>query len=114
MFIPICGVPLTDDRRRRFAKMLRASLRQADLTLDQGAQEAERNVRQFARQINGEEGSIPSLMRQPDTFWRWLGVEIASEFGIPQLARRAMLLRRVTVDRRRQLRLSARRERQAS
>jgi hypothetical protein len=102
---PLVAIPLTEDRKRQCAKVLRDSLRLADLTLDRAALEAERNARQVARQIAGEEGSLTTLYAQPDTFWRWLAISIAQEFGLPKEVRRAGLLRRVVIGHKRQLRL---------
>jgi len=106
MFIPIVTVPLTDDRKRQCVKVLRDALRAADLTLDQAAREAERDVRQFARQLDGIEGSLSSLWKQPDLFWQEFAVEIAAVFGISRRARRAAKLHRVTLARKRQARMT--------
>lgn len=98
-------VALTDERRRRFARMFRATTKHADMTLAQAAGEADRDVGQFTRQIDGQEGSLPTLERQTDEWWRWLGVVIADEFGLPRAVRRAAQLRRVSVQRKVQARM---------
>lgn len=101
-------VTLSLDDRRRMARVFRAALRHLDGTgrsLDSAAREAsddrERplDVRQFARELEGVQGSLPNLWKQGVDYLQWLAVEIASEFGVPKETRRAMLLRRASVTR---------------
>jgi hypothetical protein len=77
------AVALTDDRRRKCERVLRTAIRHSEVeNLRRAAQEAERDERYVARQIAGESGSIRLLMMLPDSFWSWLGVATAQEFGV--------------------------------
>jgi hypothetical protein len=112
--IPI-AVALTDDRRRKCERVLRAAIRYSDVeNLRRAAQETERDERHVARQLAGESGSIRLLMMLPDSFWQWLGVATAQEWGVPKEVKRALLLRRVAMTHKRQLRLSAQKVEKAS
>jgi len=104
---PIVTVTLTDERKRRCAKVLRDALRDADISLDLAAQEVERNVRQVARQLAGDEGSLTTLFKLPDHFWRELGLGILAEFGYSKKARAAARARAFVIGKRRQLRMAA-------
>lgn len=88
----IVGITLTDDRRRRHERMLRAALRHADLTLSQSAQEATCDVSRFKRELAGVEGTLRHLFSQPDRFFQWYAVELVRVFGVPQEARRVATL----------------------
>lgn len=101
-------VTLTDDRKRRLQRVFRNSLLDARMTLDQGAREAEKDVRQYARQLSGEERGLDAITKQPDTYLRELGLNLLVEFGIPKRARLAAKLRTFTIGTRRQLRITAR------
>jgi hypothetical protein len=104
---PIIAVPLTDDRKRRCAKVLCDSFGLAKMPMKQAAAEAGRDQAQVTRQIHAQEGSLGTLYAQPDTFWQWFAISIAQEFGLPKEVRRAGLLRRVVIGHKRQLRLRA-------
>lgn len=97
--IPVGGVTLTDDRRRKVARIYREAIAHGYESFDQSAQEAERDRRQFARQIDGLEGSQGSFMRQTDRFWQWLGLLLVTEFGLPREARLAAKLRPIRAQR---------------
>lgn len=99
-------VTLTDDLRRRHVRTLRTAMRHADLSLDRAAREAERDTSQFHRQLEGLEGSLPSLWKQPVPFWQWFAVMLAEEFGLPPSVRRASHLRRISLVRKRMARMS--------
>jgi len=105
MFFPLFTVPLTDDRRRRFERIFRGALSDARLTLDQGAREAEKDARQFARILSGTERALDAITKQDDDYWRALGENIVAEFGISRRARLAAKLRAFTIGTRRQLRV---------
>lgn len=102
--IPLITITLTDERRRQIANLFWDAFRHNDQSPGSAAIEAERDRRQFARQVDGHEGSMPSFMRQPDTFWQWLGVAILDEFGLPRELERAAQLRRMVKGRKRMAR----------
>ena len=105
--IPII-VALSMEDRRKLARVFRAPLQHLDgmgRSLDAAAREAsddrERplNVRQFARQLEGVEGSLENLWKQGVGYLQWLAVYLAAEYGVPKETRRALLLRRASVTR---------------
>lgn len=97
---------MTDDLRRMHVAVLRAALRHADISLDTAARDAKRDVSQFRRQLEGLEGSFPSLWCQRREFWQWLAVEIAATFGVPKQLRRGAQLRRAAVRRKSMARMA--------
>ena len=106
MFMPL--VTLTVERRSRFERVFRGALAAANLTLDQGSREAEKDVSQFKRILAGVERHLDPLTKQDDTFWQALGEHIVLEFGISRRARLAAKLRAFTIGTKRQLRINAR------
>jgi len=76
-------VTLSVDDRRKLAQVFRAPLAHLDgtgRTLDAAAlhasddRERPLNVRQFARQLEGDEGSLPNLWKQGVEYLQWLAV----------------------------------------
>lgn len=85
-------IALSDDRRRRVARVMRDAVVLSKQTMRQAAQEADVDQAQFTRQIELSEGTLKRLAMQPDAFWQWLAVTIAAEFGMPAEAKRAARL----------------------
>jgi hypothetical protein len=116
--IPLLTVTLTEEEKRRAARVFRAPLNHLGRSLDCAAREAsdgrerEMDVRQLARQLSGDEGSLQSLWKQGREYLQWLAVEIVTEYGLPKETRRAMLLRRVSVARKAQARMALTQKRQ--
>lgn len=77
------GVVLTADRSRRCETVLRTAMARSTGSLKASAIEAEIESPQFTRQLQGVEGSLHRLYRQPDAFWQWLAIAIVAEFGVP-------------------------------
>jgi hypothetical protein len=106
-FVAAVTVTFTDERRRRIAEMLRDAIRLSKQTMSQASQEAEIDQAQFQRQIEMTEGSLKRLAMQPDACWQWLGVSIAAQFGIPEDAKRALLLEQASTGVKRMQRMDA-------
>jgi hypothetical protein len=87
LFALACVVPaavtLDDERRRQIVRVFRDAITLSKQTMRMASQEAEIDQAQFQRQIEMEQGSLKRLAMQPDTFWQWLAVTIAAEFGVP-------------------------------
>ncbi len=77
------AVVLTAEMQRRHERVLRNAILKSGQTMQQAAMEAGIDQGQFTRQIQFAEGSLKRLAMQPATFWQWLAVEIAAEFGLP-------------------------------
>jgi hypothetical protein len=75
---------------------VRDAIQLSKQTMRQAAQEAEIDQAQFQRQIEMAEGSLKRLAMQPASFWQWLGVTIAAEFGIPAEVEQATRLARAS------------------
>lgn len=101
------AVTLTDERRRRITRVFREAIEHSVKTGRLAAQEAEIDQTQFTRQLEMTEGSLKRLAMQPDTFWQWLGVTIAAEFGMPAEAQRAARLALASVGLKRMARAKA-------
>ena len=86
---------LSDDVRRRHAEILRLTTARAGMTLQRAAQEAEKDPGQFNRQIDGREGSLPTLWAMPASWWQWYAVTILEAFGLPEAMRVAAQFERV-------------------
>lgn len=106
-------VALSIERRDRFRRVWRHSINDARMTLLQAAQEAEKDVRHFARIVDGEAHALDVLTKQPDAFWRALAENLVLEFGISRRARLAAKLARLTIGTRRQLRIHAQKAKRA-
>ena len=78
------------------ARVIRAALRHADVPLDKTPLYTGCDVRQFAREIDGDtNNAITRLFKLPDAFKAWLGVALLQEYGVPQeLAQVARLPRK--------------------
>lgn len=98
---------LSDDRRRRIARVLRDAVTSSKQSMGQAAREAEIDQAQFTRQIDLIEGTLKRLAMQPDAFWQWLAVAIAGEFGMPRDAERAARLAMASFGLKRMARASA-------
>lgn len=77
------AVALTDDFRRRCVKAFKEPLGHLERSVDTAAREAERDPSQFRRQLEGAEGSLPSLWKQGESYLQWLAVALLKEFGPP-------------------------------
>lgn len=66
-------------------RILRDALRHSGVALDKTPLYTNADVRQFAREIDGEtNNAITRLFKLPDTFNAWLGVLLIQEYGVPQ------------------------------
>ena len=77
------AVVLAPDVQRRHERILRAAILKSGQTMLQASQEAAIDKGQFTRQVQLIEGSHKRLAMQPDAFWRWYGLLLLHEFGMP-------------------------------
>lgn len=108
MIVPCCvTVAVDDDLRRTHERLWRDALRHAGVTLRQASQEAEIDQSQLTRLIAAHEGPQRRLQMQPLDVWRWYGLLLVQEFGLPKEVRRSARLALAVIGRKRMARMRA-------
>lgn len=109
-FAFVGAVPHMDEELlRKHARLIREALRLADLSIEKACLYMHISKSQFVNQLNGiGHLSYTRLCLLPLEFWRWMGVLIAEDDGLPHRIFRAGSLQKAILGRRSQLVMSIR------